>query len=450
MNRNKLKAMPLALALTLTCGAAFADDVADLTQAPRNSPDSDTTGFHGYLRDGAGSSSVHGPQACFGLGGNTMKYRLGNECDAYFEGGETWNFAKPDADGVVFTGTLWANEYSGNSQFGSGGSSLGLAKAYVEAKGLDFLGGGVAWVGERYYYRPDIHMLDLQFINMNGTGGGIDNIKAGPGTFSYAVFKDNDNAKQYVPSTDSYITTTAAVRQNFIYKGLPVNPGGSLDVALSLITAEGTGDHDGYNLTLLHNQDAFGGGNTFGVQYGVGPGAGTGSSTVLCCDRIGGSGTTNADSGVKRLRVFDHLWIQPTKQFSAEMIALYQRDTGDASSPVAFGGVATATGTSNWTSLGIRPAYAFSEHVKLQAELGTDSVTSPTGGQSERLTKVTIAPTLTMGSGYWARPELRLYITHANWNNAAVAAVNAANTTPGVFGNATSGTSAGLQLEAWW
>ena len=436
-----LQALPLALILGIASGLAHADG------------GDDTVGFHGYLRDGAGSSSVGGPQSCFGLGGNTMKYRLGNECDAYFEGGFSWDFPKPkDApdDGVVFTGTLWANEYSPDSQFGQNGGTLGLAKAYIEAKGLDFLNGGVAWIGERYYYRPDIHMMDLQYINMNGTGGGVNNIKAGPGTFSYAIFKDNDNAQQYVPSTDSYITTTAAVRQNFIYRDLPVNPGGKLDIAATIITAEGQGDHGGYNINFFHNQDVFGGGNTIGVQYGVGPGSGTGASNQICCDRVGESGTTNADSGVKRLRIFDHLWIQPTHEFSAEIIALMQRDTGDASSPVAFGGTTTAIGTSRWTSVGIRPVYSFGEHVKLQGEFGFDNVTSPTGGPSERLNKFTIAPTLTMASNYWARPELRLYVTHATWNQAAVAAVNAANTTPGVYGNATAGTSVGLQLEAWW
>jgi len=144
------------------------------------------------------------------------------------------------------------------------------------------------------------------------------------------------------------------------------------------------------------------------------------------------------------------LWIQPTKEFSAEFIALMQKDTGDASAPVQFGGVQTAIGTSTWSSFGVRPVYAFGEHFKLQGEVGIDNVTSPTGGAAERLNKVTIAPTITMASGYWARPELRLYVTHATWNTAAVAAVNAANTTPGVYGNATAGTSAGLQLEAWW
>ena len=119
-----------------------------------------------------------------------MKYRLGNECDAYLEGGYTGNFAT--VDGVTYTGTVWIDAYKPNSDFGD--ATVQIAKAYVESKGIDFLRGGTAWVGKRYYMRPDIHMLDLQYINLNGTGAGIDRIKAGPGYFSYAIFKDNDCA----------------------------------------------------------------------------------------------------------------------------------------------------------------------------------------------------------------------------------------------------------------
>ena len=440
MKNINLKVLPLSLVLLLNCGIALADG------------GDDSEGFHGYLRDGAGSSSAHGPQSCYGLGGNSQKYRLGNECDAYFEGGTTWNFSKPDADGVQFTGTLWANEFSPDSQFGQNGGSLGLAKAYVEAKGLSFLNGGTLWIGERYYYRPDIHMLDLQYINMNGTGGGVNNINAGPGTFSYAVFKDNDNAAKYDPTTGNYVATTAAVRQNFIYKGLPVNPGGKLDLAATVINAEGQGKHNGYQISLFHNQDVFGGGNTVGFQYGVGAGSATGPNNEICCGRIGGAGSTGADSGVKVTRIFDHLWIQPTKDLSAEFIALTQKNTGDASQPVAVSNTLNAVGSSTWTSFGVRPVYGFGEHFKLQGQLAHDTVTVP-GGSNETLTTMTFAPTVMMGSGYWARPELRFFVTHATWNQAAIAAVNSANNNSAgnnVYQNATAGTSVGLQLEAWW
>jgi maltoporin len=428
MSRIKLKMLPLAMTLTLSCGMAFAD------------AGDDTGGFHGYMRGGAGGSAGKGPQSCYGLGGNTMKYRLGNECDSYFEGGTTWDFNKPGDDGVVFTGTLWANEFSPSSTYGS---SLGLAKAYIEAKNLDFLGGGVLWVGERYYYRPDIHMLDLQFINLNGTGGGVDNIAVGQGKFSYAILKDSDNAST-MTSAGVLTATTAAVRQNFIYKGLPANPGANIDIIASLITGQGVNKNNGYNITVLHKQDAFGGGNTFGVQYGVGPGTGIGPGGPGN-DRIGAAGSTGADSGVKRTRILDDLVIHPTEKFSAELVVVRQKDQGD-------GSAGTTPGSSTWTSFGVRPSYALARHIKLQAELGTDNVTFSSGAASQQLTKLTIAPTVALdANSYWSRPELRFYITHAVWNDAAKAAVNpapAGGLNP--QGNSTAGTSLGVQLEAWW
>src|SRR5450830_500976 len=187
MKRTLRHVLPAAFAVALP-----------LACLPLSASAGDEPGFHGYLRAGAGSSSIKGPQSCYSLGGNTMKYRLGNECDAYTEFGYTQALAKTD-DGVTFLGTIWASAFSPKSDFGD--AKLGIAKAYVEARGLDFLNGGSAWIGKRYYYRPDIHMLDLQYINLNGTGAGIDQVQAGPGKFSYAFFKDNDIVEQAANGT---------------------------------------------------------------------------------------------------------------------------------------------------------------------------------------------------------------------------------------------------------
>ena len=431
MQRIILTTLPAALALALTVGVAHAD------------PYNDTDGFHGYLRAGAGISSTHGPQSCFGLGGVTSKYRLGNECDSYFEGGYTHEIAKSD-NGVTWVATLWADAYSPNSDFGS--SSLQLAKAYVEAKGLPFLNGGTAWIGKRYYYRPDIHMLDMQFINLNGTGGGFDKIGAGPGKFSYAFFKDNDT-NQINPETGEVLNTNAAIRQNFIYEGLPVNPGGTIDGDITVITGQGrdkaaTGgtdqSHNGWSATLLHKQEVMGGGNTLGFQYGVGPGAdiGVGSQGN---SRVGGSASTQYGSDVKLTRVFDDIVVQPTKQFSAEFVALYQKDKAN-----------DITLRNTWTTAGVRPVYAFTQNFKLQGELGYTALKQDSTGDTAHLTKLTIAPTIAMGESYWSRPELRLYVSYGKWNAAATPLVNAANNSGQVYGNGTSGASAGLQLEAWW
>lgn len=422
MKHGILKALPMVLALA-AAGAAHAGDGHD------------EDGFHGYLRVGAGTTSAgsHGPQSCYGLGGNTMKYRFGNECDSYFEGGYTKEIAK--SDGVSYVSTIWVNAYSPKSDFGD--AKLNILKAYVEAKNLEFLNGGTAWIGKRFYNRPDIHMLDLQYINFNGTGGGLDRISAGPGKFSYAFFKDNDaNA---FDASGKLLGTTAATRQNLMYQDVPVNPDGSIDIAASIITAQGDDKlgpvHNGWQISAFHKQDkVFGGANTVGVQYGVGPGTGIGVGN----DRIGASGSTLLGSDVTRLRVFDNLWVQPAWNFGMEMVALLQRDKSDAG------------GSSTWTTLGVRPVYALNNNFKLIADIGTDRVTSPTGGPAQRLTKVTFAPTISAGPGLWSRPELRAFVTYGKWNDAARASVNAANNSGPVYNNGTSGTSYGFQVEAWF
>ena len=416
-----LKKLPVAVAMAVAFANAGAATGAG----------NDAEGFHGYARVGVGTSSTHGPQSCFGLGGNTMKYRLGNECDAYLEGGYTGNFAK--VEGVTYTGTIWVNTYSPNSDFGD--AKVGIVKAYVEAKGIDVLNGGTAWIGKRFYVRPDIHMLDLQYINLNGTGAGVDQVKLGPGHFSYAFFKDND-VNNFDPVTGAFVNTSAAIRQNFVYQDIPVNPNGTIDLVSTIITAQGKEDrHNGWQLSAFHRQDkVFGnGGNTFGVQYGVGPGTGIGVGN----DRIGASGSTLLGSDVTRTRVFNDLWVQPSEMFGLEFVALAQRDKSDAG------------GSSTWTTLGVRPVYALTRNFKLVFELGTDRVSVP-NGPAQRLTKLTFAPTISAGPGLFSRPELRAFVTYGKWNDAATASVNAANNSGPVYNNRTSGASAGFQLETWF
>jgi maltoporin len=424
---NRLTRIALPMALAIACSFAHADAY------------NDTDGFHGYLRAGAGSSSTHGPQSCYALGGPTSSYRLGNECDSYTEFGYTKEIAKAD-NGVSFVSTLWVNAYSPGSDFRD--AKLQLLKGYVEAKGLPFLGGGTAWIGKRYYYRPDIHMLDMQYINMNGTGGGLDKIPLGAGRISYAVFKDNDT--NATGAGGAIVNTPAAVRQNVLYEGLPVNAGGTVDIALTLISAQGRdraalgqGDnsHGGWAAGVFHKQEMLGGGNLLGLQYGSGPGTGIG----ICCSRMGPSGSTTLGSDVKRVRVLEDLVIQPTRQFSMEFAALYQKDKAD-----------DITLRNTWTTMGVRPVYAILPNLKLQGELGVTTLKQDSTGATARLTKLTFAPAIAMGESYYSRPELRLFVTYGKWNGAATPLVNAANNSGPVYGTNTSGLSAGLQVEAWW
>jgi len=60
-----------------------------------------------------------------------------------------------------------------------------------------------------------------------------------------------------------------------------------------------------------------------------------------------------------------------------------------------------------------------------------------------------LAPTWSSGPGFWDRPELRLYVTTARWNDAANAAAGSGGLT-GLGDGATRGTSWGVQLETWF
>ncbi|KQV49589.1 carbohydrate porin [Massilia sp. Root335] len=397
----------------------------------------DEEGFHGYLRAGFGGSSTGGPQSCYSLGGNTLKYRLGNECDAYTKFGYTKQVAQ--ADDVTFFATLWLAAYSPHSDFD--GARTEINKAYVEARGLPFLNGGTAWIGKRDYLWSDIHMLDLWYVipTYNSTGAGFDRIPAGPGKFSYAVFKDNDH-NIASRTTGAVVDTSAAMRHNFVYQDLPVNPGGSLNAIATLVQAQGgPGRHGGWQMTVFHKQYGVAGGvNTAVLQYGVGPGTGVGPGADEGVALFGPSGSTMLGHDVSEMRAFDYLWIQPRPDFGMSFVVLMQRDKSNAQ------------GSSTWASIGARPLFGLGRYVKLQFEFGTDRLTDPAGGPASRLTKFTVAPTISAGPGLWSRPELRAFVTYGKWNGAATPLVNAANGSGPVYGTRTSGLSSGIQVEAFF
>jgi maltoporin len=80
-----------------------------------------------------------------------------------------------------------------------------------------------------------------------------------------------------------------------------------------------------------------------------------------------------------------------------------------------------------------------SPHIKLVAEAGHMGK-RPDGSGTQRLTKLTLAPTWSAGPGFSDRPDLRLYVTTARWNDAANAGAGAAGLT-GLSDGAMRGTN---------
>jgi maltoporin len=404
--RTTLKRSPAWLAVILAMGAMQAAH-ADVTQGE----------YHGYFRAGAGSNSEKGSQACFGLNG-VAKYRYGNECDTYGEFSYTKEMAK-SANGTSFVGTIMPNFYEPNS--GGNGKNWGLAQMFVEARNVDILNGGTAWVGKRFYNRPDIHVLDMKMVHMDGTGAGIDGIKLGAGQFGYALMRDDSGA------------STSATRHHFLYHGLPANANATIDLDASLFTADTTvaNSKGGYALSFAHKQGGvLGGDNTLWLQYAQGAGVN---------NSLGQVGSLLVGSDATMARIGDQLIWSVTPEFTGGFNFVYQSNK-------------TTAGTTTWTSIGTRPTYALADNLKLIMDIGHDRVKPAGGGATQQLTKVSFGPALTMGKGFWSRPELRAFVTYAKWNDAAQAAAPAGSTlsSTGVFGSKTNGTSYGVQVETWF
>jgi maltoporin len=379
-------------------------------------PTAQAVDFNGYFRAGPQSSTEKGVnRAVYGLAfaNEGSKYRLGNELDTYGE------FALSEggkAGGLEYKATLMTNFYNGGN--GDGGTKVGVNQIYAEGKGFDIAPASTFWIGQRFYGRADVHIVDTFYTNLSGTGAGVDS-PVGPGTLGVAFFRDDGGV---------------ASRVNVDYSGLPVNPGGKLRV-LGTFTksdqqatagpppvAAGT---NGFGLTVQHNQDnifGLGGGNTAWIQYAQG-------SAGL----NGNFGNPTAPSGTKGFRLVESLtWQIGPLGGQAQAMLTDEKD----------GGVKTRL----WT-VGGRVSYALTNNFKLVGETGY-SEWKRDGLPKEKLAKLTFAPTLSTGPGFWNRPELRFFVTTAKWNGPANS--HSAAGLAGIGGNKTTGTSYGFQAEMWF
>lgn len=362
--------------------------------------------FGGYFRAGPGATSKNLSRACYGLAGPGLKYRLGNECDFYGE----FMFSQPfTKDGVEYRASVMPSIY--NAGTSTGGSDLSLAQMYAEAKGLDVLPEATFWVGKRFYGRADVHILDTFFVQMDGVGGGVEGIPVGPGKLGVAYFREDGSANQ--PGN----------RFNIDYKDIAANPGGKLRFTGTLTDGSFTGGASGVGLSVQHNQENFpfqGANNVAWLQTAKGS-AGLNAN-------FGNLLANSSDKGVRVVESFN--WQRGP--WGGQAIAMLQHDR-----PAAGGKTVS-------TSLGGRVSYAFTKNFKLVGEAG-HSTKDPAATGKQTLTKFTIAPTLSIGPGFWDRPELRLYVTRGKWN--AAAGADAAN---GLPAGKTSNTSVGLQVEMWF
>ena len=382
----------------------------------------------GYMRGGPAATSVSGKsRQCYGIG--ELKYRLGNECDFY---GEFQLAQAMKADGVDFNAVLMTNYYSPATESDKSSNpadNFGVEQAYVEMKGVDIAPQALFWMGKRRD-RDDVHIVDTFFTNMSGVGAGIENIDVGFGKFGFAGYK-NDSAANYIDG--EHITTTGGNngvgRLHAQLYDIPVNPDGKLRLVATYSKGDSQGGikgQSGYGFNVEHVQDKFfGGGNHIWLQYAEG-------STDI---NQGISDNGAHGSGYKTWRIVE----SPSWQvgsFGGQAIAMYQHNEAPN----------TAGVNSNFYSIGGRGSWGLTKNLKWLTEIGYSSL-KPDGGKNENVTKVTVGPALSTGPDFWKRPELRLYVTYADYNKAAAADTANNYNFPA---NKTSAVSYGAQVEIWF
>ncbi len=420
----------------------------------------DTT-VTGYFRGGFGASNLKGRMVCFSLSnpaGLVSKYRLGNECEVWAESHFT-TVAYSGDDGVVasmhFMPTVYIpTTYIGHSPtsstsvpdlgFTTTGATVSFPNLYVDLKGVPWLFGGTAWVGSRYYKRESVYISDFFYWNPSGVGGGIEDVHLGRDLrLSYGIFPvDGEPVTAGMGAPALPARTDLGLRNDIQLRGIKFWQSGEFQVGLQGIAdysnhkdANGNSvTHGGWGATVQFVQQVLGGENKLAVQYGRGGGTGFGTLARFYYPDF----SIYFAPAEFRVRVVDVLTIQPHPWFGTQAAIVYQHDD------LGVQGQKT-----DWYSAGTRLSFAPLRHAKLLTEVGYDQIKKNNGSNPQYLIKFTPALAITADQGFWARPELRLFWTYAQWNSTArTATIDSGRlyTTT----NYLSGSSFGLQAETWW
>jgi maltoporin len=381
----------------------------------------------GYGRLGTGDAGDP-ERTCYNLGISGGHYRLGNECDIYGELG--LGHAGTVGD-VRYRALVMANY---QRQTGDGSSSRAdLNQFYVEGSGLAGALPDVSfWIGRRFYGRADVYILDTHFVRMDGTGLGVHGIAWGGAKLGIAYFRVDAGSGAPLGTRTSQ---RPARRVNIDVSDIALGGHGQLRATATFTRGDGepatgeSGTH-GFAFSVQHDVrlDGIGGAHRAWLQYAQG-------SAALDAN----FGTMTASPAVARWRVVESMTWQ-SGALGGQAVALVGRHDADPAHGVAARHAEL--------SIGARVSYAGSQHIKLVAEAG-HMEKRPDGGATQRLTKLTLAPTWSVGPGLLDRPELRLYVTMARWNEAANAGAGFGGLT-GLDDGATRGTSWGVQLETWF
>lgn len=370
--------------------------------------------FNGYVRSGAIWSDKT-RTSCLQVPGARAKYRLGNECETYSELSLSHTLGEVKSGPYVTTSTMLALVSDLQDDFENITSFW--PETYFETGGWfngKSLENAKLWIGKRYYRRHDVHINDFYYWSNSGYGAGVQDISLGKSTFAYAYRRNR------------FVDTEDINGHDLRWYDINTNLKGALTIGLDLRNS--SKNHSvfsgkrGKQLHFQHYQDdILGGYNKIAYQFGQNIGSNLSSlsdNTLISSD--------------KSHRVVEQLLVEMNDQWSTLFTLVYEQQKD----------------VQVWHSVGFRPVYYISDMLNIALELGHDRV-KPESALVKTLSKITIAPQISKGRGFWTRPTVRVFVTYANWN-AAARDSGLADGATGVFGATTHGMNYGIQIEHWW
>ncbi|PNH96505.1 carbohydrate porin [Vibrio diazotrophicus] len=402
------------------------------------------TEFHGYIKSGLLLNGDGTRSNSLGLFTSYGKFRLGNEQNTKIELLPTFKFTTDEGTWAKVRTNLTHETTctaDWNCQDGDN-HDIQFREGYVEMGGFSFSPESVFWAGKRYSSsNTSNHQYDWEYIQYNGTGGGVDKVDVGFAKMDVGVYaftpSGENSANPDDSSTQGY---PEDISLNVWFKKIADS---GLDFQVVGHTMEKSslrqnGPTSGLGLTAVYNFDGFygltNGYSRITAQYGEGLAAG---------DSVGknGWGFGNAKDAKSARIVFDGL-ANLSESWELSTFAFYQSDSDYA----PWAGTKTGADRDIY-AIGVRPHNQITKNFAMQYELGYEHIKEDVAdGADGGFYKATIAPTLMLETGFWARPQIRAFVTYAKWDDEAASKIDSGYTRNGD----TDTLNFGVQAEVWF
>jgi maltoporin len=439
----------------------FSLTASAMKATPLISTEHHEAGISGYLRTGIGTSEGGKTQAAFQVPGARNKFSLGNQPDTYGELEFDYTYWIDRASGKSLDLVWMLSAYGGFDGISSDFGDLDInntEQLYMRANNL--FGNEIdVWVGQRFYERNAIHMLDRQWNNagQQGTGAGIEGLlgnKPGEEDVKFAVFKFSDDAISYkngeYDELDNYkfdvrwvhipLTDTLKLNLNANYTYRDSNESLGYDAAHGFGLATWV-DYAKEDIT-----------DTFAVIYRQGAEVPVNHWNIASEKENPGNDNIirNDLDQAFSLEINNNFLYDNQDTWALNFISLLEyRDHGTAPHPYQGSDFAGTGDKMLWLSLGGRGIYYVSDKFRLTLEVSNDYINNQQENVSGNLSLITFGPEFSLSKGYYSRPVLRPFITYAEWSGDLEGYVGAG---PGnaPYVSSSDGFTAGVQFEIWW